>query len=141
MSLPSALSPMHVWALQAPPCTAWAVVYALLTESPNQAVANTTPQVARMILLTCITATFLNVLGMTTMKQLGASSMQIIGKLNTIILLAFSMGFWGERMPQVPDAKTVYCSKHFPIGQLALRHCWQGSSRWDMLRACWSRRL
>jgi len=53
-----------------------------------------------MILLTCITATFLNVLGMTTMKQLGASSMQIIGKLNTIILLAFSMGFWGERMPQ-----------------------------------------
>ena len=141
VSLPSALSPMHVWALQAPPCTAWAVVYALLTESPNQAVANTTPQVARMILLTCITATFLNVLGMTTMKQLGASSMQIIGKLNTIILLAFSMGFWGERMPQVPDAKTVYCSKHFPIGQLALRHCWQGSSRWDMLRACWSRRL
>ncbi|CAE7597955.1 unnamed protein product [Symbiodinium sp. CCMP2456] len=100
VSPPSALSPMHVWALQAPPCTAWAVVYALLTESPNQAVAHTTPPVARMIFLTCITATFLNVLGMTTMKQLGASSMQIIGKLNTIILLAFSMGFWGERMPQ-----------------------------------------
>ncbi|CAE7346518.1 unnamed protein product [Symbiodinium necroappetens] len=100
VSPPSALSPMHVWALQAPPCTAWAVVYALLTESPNQAVAHATPSVARMIFLTCITATFLNVLGMTTMKQLGASSMQIIGKLNTIILLAFSMGFWGERMPQ-----------------------------------------
>ncbi|CAE7530485.1 unnamed protein product [Symbiodinium natans] len=95
-----ALSPMHVWALQAPPCTLWAVTYALFTESPQQAVAAATPQVAHMILLTCITATILNVLGMTTMKQLGASSMQIIGKLNTIILLAFSMGFWGERLPQ-----------------------------------------
>ena len=96
----SGLSPMHVWALQAPPCTLWAMTYAFVTESPSQAIAETTPEVGRMILLTCITATVLNVLGMATMKQLGASSMQIIGKLNTIILLAFSMGFWGEKMPQ-----------------------------------------
>lgn len=35
-----------------------------------------------------------------TVKQLGASSMQIVGKLNTLVLLALSMGFWGEQMPK-----------------------------------------
>mmetsp|Transcript_10990 Transcript_10990/g.20682 ORF Transcript_10990/g.20682 Transcript_10990/m.20682 type:complete len:380 (+) Transcript_10990:89-1228(+) len=94
------MTPMHVWALQAPPCTCLALLYALLTENASEAAAEATPQVAWMVLLTCITATVLNILGMATMKQLGASSMQIIGKLNTIILLAFSMGFWREKMPQ-----------------------------------------
>ena len=56
----SALSPMHVWALQAPPCTLWAVMYALLTENPAQAIADVTPPVGRMVFVTCITATILN---------------------------------------------------------------------------------
>jgi small neutral amino acid transporter SnatA (MarC family) len=103
-----ALSPMHVWALQAPPCTGLALAYALLTESPAQAAAELTPQVGHMVFLTCVTATILNILGMTTMKHLGASSMQIIGKLNTIILLAFSMGFYGERLPQASCRKCCW---------------------------------
>ena len=77
---------------------------------------------------------------MATMKQLGASSMQIIGKLNTIVLLAFSMGFWGERMPQVgrlkqrsvKDAEMItWGTPSFSCDDL------RGSPGWNILRACW----
>ncbi|CAJ1344128.1 unnamed protein product [Effrenium voratum] len=94
------LEPMHVWALTAPPCTLLALCYALCTESPAQAVTELTLSVGSLVLLSCISATVLNVLGMMTVKQLGASSMQIVGKLNTLVLLALSMGFWGEQMPK-----------------------------------------
>ena len=136
----SGLSPMHVWALQAPPCTLWAMTYAFVTESPSQAIAETTPEVGRMILLTCITATVLNVLGMATMKQLGASSMQIIGKLNTIILLAFSMGFWGEKMPQAGRLYLQLWKLIALVKGSFLVLYWKcdrrtGGSTWDVLRA------
>merc|ERR1712032_453522 len=52
-----------------------------------------------MIFCTCISASILNIQGMISIKQLGASSMQIVGKLNIIVLVALSMAFFGETFP------------------------------------------
>ena len=94
------LSPMHVWALTAPPCTLLAFIYALSTEHLGSAYSELSLTSSSVVLLSCLSATVLNILGLMSVKQLGASSMQIVGKLNTIVLLALSMGFWGESMPQ-----------------------------------------
>ena len=106
-SAPAALTPMHVWALTAPPCTLLAFAYALSTESLTEAIheltadpSEPTSSKAFFVLISCLSATILNILGLMSVKQLGASSMQIVGKLNTIVLLALSMGFWGESMPK-----------------------------------------
>ncbi|CAK9107601.1 unnamed protein product [Durusdinium trenchii] len=95
-----ALTPMHVWALTAPPCTLLALAYAFTTESFESALQEVTPTSGAFVLTSCFSATVLNILGLMSVKQLGASSMQIVGKLNTIVLLALSMGFWGESMPK-----------------------------------------
>jgi len=92
------LSPMHVWALQAPPCTLVALAFALSSESLLEAWAQFSPRVAGMTFATCVSATVLNLLGMYTIKELGASSMQIVGKLNTIILVSLSVAFLGETL-------------------------------------------
>ena len=97
---PPALSPMHVWALTAPPCTLLAFTYAVATESLRSALHELTATSIFFVLISCLSATILNILGLMSVKQLGASSMQIVGKLNTIVLLALSMGFWGESMPK-----------------------------------------
>jgi len=97
---PPSLSPMHVWALTAPPCTLLAFAYAVTTESLTSAFHELTTTSIFFVLISCLSATILNVLGLMSVKQLGASSMQIVGKLNTIVLLALSMGFWGESMPK-----------------------------------------
>mmetsp|Transcript_85141 Transcript_85141/g.177928 ORF Transcript_85141/g.177928 Transcript_85141/m.177928 type:complete len:109 (-) Transcript_85141:213-539(-) len=68
-------------------------------EDIHKAWAGLTGEVCWLLLCTCISATALNLLGMFTIKELGASSMQIVGKLNTIILCAFSVSFMGERLP------------------------------------------
>eukprot|EP00438_Fugacium_kawagutii_P019638 Skav232811 [mRNA] locus=scaffold614:543414:544478:- [translate_table: standard] len=104
---PPSLSPMHVWALTAPPCTLLAFVYAVSTESLTSAYRELTKIKIFFVLLSCFSATVLNILGMMSIKLLGASSMQIIGKLNTIVLLALSMGFWGERMPKESRSKRI----------------------------------
>lgn len=97
---PPSLSPMHVWALTAPPYTLLAFAYAVTTESLTSAFHELTTTSIFFVLISCLSATILNVLGLMSVKQLGASSMQIVGKLNTIVLLALSMGFWGESMPK-----------------------------------------
>jgi len=92
------LSPMHLWALQAPPCFLISLLYALCTEDVRKAWVQLTPGTCGMVAATCVSASVLNMLGMSTIKELGASSMQIIGKLNTIILVSFSVAFLGETL-------------------------------------------
>mmetsp|Transcript_58352 Transcript_58352/g.126173 ORF Transcript_58352/g.126173 Transcript_58352/m.126173 type:complete len:359 (+) Transcript_58352:119-1195(+) len=94
-----ALHPMHVWALQAPPSLAFAALYTLATEDVADAWLSLTPAIALLILCTCIASTALNVLGMYIIRDLGAGSMQIIGKLNTIITVAVSVSMLKEMIP------------------------------------------
>jgi len=96
---PSSLSFMHVWALQAPPCVIVALSYASCWEDVGKAWNSLSSEIVWLILATCVSATALNLLGMYAIKELGASSMQIIGKLNTIILCSFSVAFLGETLP------------------------------------------
>merc|ERR1712048_532538 len=91
--------PLHLWALQAPPCALVAACQALISENVMQAWRQLTPAVGLMILGTCVSATILNLLGMLTIKDLGASSMSIIGKLNTIITVALAVVLLGEHLP------------------------------------------
>lgn len=105
---PPSLSPMHVWALTAPPYTLLAFAYAVTTESLTSAFHELTTTSIFFVLISCLSATILNVLGLMSVKQLGASSMQIVGKLNTVVLLALSMGFWGESMPKEVLAGTLF---------------------------------
>jgi len=95
---PEALVPMHVLALQAPPCFVVSVVYAACSESLTDAVHHLTWKTSAMILATCASAAILNWTGMRTVKELGASSTQVLGKLNTIIIVAFSVCFLGEQL-------------------------------------------
>lgn len=101
------LEAMHVWALQAPPCTIVCIVYALVAESPSEFCRQLSPAIAKMIFGTCVSATALNLLGMYTIQNLGASTMQIVGKLNTIITMAISVSFLGETMAAVTFAGTA----------------------------------
>lgn len=101
------LEAMHVWALQAPPCAVICCVYAFVAESPSEFCRQLSPAIAKMIFGTCASATALNLLGMYIIQNLGASTMQIIGKLNTIITMAISVSFLGETMSAVTFAGTA----------------------------------
>ena len=69
---PPSLSPMHVWALTAPPCTLLAFAYAVTTESLTSAFHELTATSIFFVLISCLSATILNVLGLMSVKQLGA---------------------------------------------------------------------
>lgn len=96
------LEPLHVWALQAPPCCAMSAFAALTSESLPTAWSRLTPGVIGIIFGTCISATTVNLLGLFTVKELGATSTQIVGKLNTIVTVSLSVSLLGERLaPEV----------------------------------------
>lgn len=96
---PLALHPMRMWALQGPPCLLISVVYMLSVEDLHSSWQCTTPMAVGLMALSCVSASVLNILGMFTLKELGASSFQIIGKLNTIMTVAFSVTYFGEVLP------------------------------------------
>mmetsp|Transcript_68887 Transcript_68887/g.222669 ORF Transcript_68887/g.222669 Transcript_68887/m.222669 type:complete len:360 (+) Transcript_68887:88-1167(+) len=93
------ITPMHMWAVQSPPMILVAVAYAACTESLTKAVHQLTVHNVCLMLVTCVSATALNILGATTIKALGASLMQAIGKLNMVFTVAFSVAFLGEQLP------------------------------------------
>jgi len=97
--LDKSISVMHLWAVQAPWMVMVSLIYALATESSKQALSELTPQNAALIVLTCITATMLNILGARTLQALGATHMQAIGKLNVVVTVALSVTLMGERLP------------------------------------------
>jgi drug/metabolite transporter (DMT)-like permease len=96
----TSLSPMHVWALQAPILTVASIAYAVCTESFAGAYAELKPQMAMSLFLSCISATTLNMLGMVVIKELGPTLMQLIGKLNAIVIVATSVLVFGESLPR-----------------------------------------
>lgn len=93
------LHPMHLWAVQAPPCVLVSLVYTLFHENPLKALGSIHASAAWLLAMTCVSATALNILGMYTIDSVGASSMQIIGKMNIIITVTVSVVFFGEMLP------------------------------------------
>lgn len=93
------LDPMHLWAVQAPPCVAVSLLYTLYHENPIKALGSINASAAWLLAVTCVSATALNILGMYTINTLGASSMQIIGKVNIIITVTVSVVFFDEVLP------------------------------------------
>mmetsp|Transcript_46370 Transcript_46370/g.87036 ORF Transcript_46370/g.87036 Transcript_46370/m.87036 type:complete len:369 (+) Transcript_46370:90-1196(+) len=104
---PLNMSPMHIYALQAPLCLVTSLTFAFTTESFSDAWNQLTLPVACMIFLTCVSATVLNFAGMFSLRDLGASSQQIIGKVNTVCVAVLSMGFLGEQLPGLVVLGTV----------------------------------
>ncbi|CAE7243294.1 unnamed protein product [Symbiodinium natans] len=92
------LSPMQLYSLQAPWCVLIAFLYTACTESFFQAAADLTWGSGALIFLTCVSAVSLNFLGLVALKELGASSQQIIGKLNTVCVAAISVGYLNEEL-------------------------------------------
>mmetsp|Transcript_86531 Transcript_86531/g.269310 ORF Transcript_86531/g.269310 Transcript_86531/m.269310 type:complete len:363 (-) Transcript_86531:107-1195(-) len=95
----TSITPMHLWGLQGPPMIAVSVIYALSTESTASALHQLRPDTAGVIAASCASAAVLNILGAMTIKALGASLMQAIGKLNVIVTVAFSVAFMEEELP------------------------------------------
>jgi len=93
------LSGLHLLAVQSPAVICVAAVFAFATERVSLAVSSITAPVAEMLVVTCIVAVLLNVLSACVLKDLGSTSMQIIGKLNTIVTTAVSMAFFHESLP------------------------------------------
>jgi len=93
------LEPMHVWALQSPPMMLVSLIYTWRHEGVGSAFHHLSGfGVVAMLIATCVSSTFLNILGMVAIKELGASSMQLIGKLNTLITVACSSVLFGETL-------------------------------------------
>lgn len=90
------IGPMHCWSLQCPPAILVSVVYAGCTENFAELWARLSPAVVALVLCSCASAAVLNILGMYTIKSLGGSSMQIVGKMNVIVVVAFSVAFLQE---------------------------------------------
>jgi len=93
------IGPMHAWSLQCPPAILVSVLYACCTESVGELWASLSPAVVAMVLCSCASAAALNILGMCTIKSLGGSSMQMVGKLNVIVVVAFSVAVLQETIP------------------------------------------
>jgi drug/metabolite transporter (DMT)-like permease len=112
-------TPMHVWALQAPVCTLISLGIALFTEKLGDAKEQLTPQTGSMILVTCMSATGVNLLGMYNVKNLGATFGQVVGQLNTILLVSFSVAFLGETFPPQVVVGTAFLLAGVSAYQLA----------------------
>mmetsp|Transcript_30474 Transcript_30474/g.94658 ORF Transcript_30474/g.94658 Transcript_30474/m.94658 type:complete len:406 (-) Transcript_30474:160-1377(-) len=95
------LTGLHLLAVQSPAVICVATVFAFATERVSLAVRSITVPVAEMLVATCVVAVLLNVLSACVLKDLGSTSMQIIGKLNTIVTTAVSMAFFNESLPVV----------------------------------------
>ncbi|CAE7448806.1 unnamed protein product [Symbiodinium sp. CCMP2456] len=94
----SPMSPMQLYCLQAPWCVLTAFVFAVCTDSFQEAFAELTWDSAVLISVTCVSAVALNFLGVFVLKELGASSQQILGKLNTLMVGAISVGYLNEKV-------------------------------------------
>merc|ERR1712224_1188733 len=89
--LKAANDAMHILALQTPPCFILALTYACWSEDVFEAVGSLAVPSARVLVASCASATALNIFGMSVIRDLGGSLMAIVGKLNTVIVMASSM--------------------------------------------------
>lgn len=96
---PANISGLHLLAIQSPAVILVSAVFAFVTESSVAAAAALTAPIVEMLVVTCFIAVCLNVVGACILKELGSTSMQIIGKLNTIVTTSVSMAFFHESLP------------------------------------------
>jgi len=101
------LTALHLLAAQSPPVVLVSLVFAFATESLPRACSQLTKPVVGMVVLTAVIATTLNILGASLLKDMGSTALQIIGKLNSIVTVAISMAFFGERLPGTVLAGTA----------------------------------
>lgn len=105
------LEPMHASALQMPPCFLVSLVLAFCSESPAEAWRSLTPGIAAMLLASCVTAGVLNMTSMFVVSDLGASGVQIVGKLSSVCVASFSVLLLHERlvMEALPGTILLIC--------------------------------
>lgn len=92
------LSALEALALQSPLGALVAGCYALTVESPREAWNSCTPSAGYIVLLSCPLALAVGALGITSISLLGAASAQMVGKLNIVVIMAFSAAFMGEEL-------------------------------------------
>ncbi|CAK0897766.1 unnamed protein product [Prorocentrum cordatum] len=130
-----ALDPMHVWSLQCPPAILVSLLYAFCSESVVELWARLSPAVVAVVLCSCVSAATLNILGMYTIKSLGGSSMQIMGKLNVIMVVAFSVAFMQETIQGKVMLGTCFVVagvamfEYFQHGQKAVSQAKKGAAQ------------
>jgi len=93
------LSGLHLLAAQSPLVVAVSLAFAFITENLKVACVSITVPVLRMLVVTCVIATLLNFLAICLLKEIGPTSMQIVGKLNSVVTTAVSLAFFGESLP------------------------------------------
>merc|ERR1719336_3521240 len=101
------MSVMHVYALTYSGGAFMSLLYSLWTESIVEAWNQLTLPIFGIVMCTAASALVLNFTGGYALADLGASSQQIIGKLNTIVISAFSVAFLGEHLPAIVLAGTA----------------------------------
>jgi len=99
---------MHVYALTYSGGAFMSLLYSLWTESIVEAWNQLTLPVFGIVMCTAASALVLNFTGGYALADLGASSQQIIGKLNTIVISAFSVAFLGEHLPAIVLLGTAF---------------------------------
>lgn len=112
---PAGITGMHLLALQSPAVVLVSILFMFATEGVSKALHRFEGRVVVVTLATCVIATTLNILGATLLKQLGSAHLQIIGKLNSIVTIAISMGFFGERLD-----RSVLCSYAVVVAGVAI---------------------
>lgn len=95
------MSVLHVYALTYSGGAFMSLLYSLWTESIVEAWSQLTPAIFGVVMCTAASALVLNFTGGYALADLGASAQQIIGKLNTIVISAFSVAFLGEHLPAI----------------------------------------
>eukprot|EP00419_Tripos_fusus_P001623 CAMPEP_0172682634 /NCGR_PEP_ID=MMETSP1074-20121228/18298_1 /TAXON_ID=2916 /ORGANISM="Ceratium fusus, Strain PA161109" /LENGTH=380 /DNA_ID=CAMNT_0013501343 /DNA_START=63 /DNA_END=1205 /DNA_ORIENTATION=- len=102
------MSVMHVYALTYSGGAFMSLLYSLWTESLVEAWNQLTLPIFGIIMCTAASALVLNFTGGYALADLGASAQQIIGKLNTIVISAFSVAFLGEHLPAIVLLGTAF---------------------------------
>merc|ERR1719336_2906434 len=101
------MSVIHVYALTYSGGAFMSLLYSFWTESIVEAWNQLTLPVFGIVMCTAASALVLNFTGGYALADLGASAQQIIGKLNTIVISAFSVAFLGEHLPAIVLAGTA----------------------------------
>jgi len=119
------ISGLHLIALQSPAVVCVSAIFMFATENVGDALHALTVPVFRMLVVTIVIAVCLNCVGATILKELGSTSMQIIGKLNTVVTTAVSMAFFHESLPIA-----VLCGSAVVLVGVAIFELGEKTSQW-----------
>eukprot|EP00928_Gymnodinium_smaydae_P039473 TRINITY_DN26965_c0_g1_i3.p1 TRINITY_DN26965_c0_g1~~TRINITY_DN26965_c0_g1_i3.p1 ORF type:complete len:396 (+),score=34.65 TRINITY_DN26965_c0_g1_i3:83-1189(+) len=95
---PASLTPMEVWRMQAPLLLIISFTCTWRFENVSEAWAAVTPAIVSLTCLCCFTACVMNLLSLVVLKEVGATSMQLIGKLNVFITMVLAVVIMHEHI-------------------------------------------